>query len=296
MSYDLYFYKKKGASVTEAQIADYLTTNLTAVDENNNQWFFENKETEVYYSFEKNEPEDDPESIELYESFEEFENTRFSFNLNFIRPSFFGLEAFQFMERFIADLELFVLNPQSEFENPYTPSKDELYDNWNQTNLRSSADYFDELEGTYFPIDKSNEAWEFNFNRDNLQKTLGEDYFVPRLFFFKTKKDNTAITITTWTEHIPTVIPPADYFILTRNYKKLFTVVKEKVLVSREALLKNFDSYFAEFNYKNCMIIHPDNAAKVKNIFNSIKSDDTLEEFAERVAIEQLMNAKPEVM
>ncbi len=86
MSYDLYFYKQKGTVLSENQIAKYLTDNLVSVTENSNQWIYENEDTEVYYSFDHNEPEDDPESIELYESFADFENTHFSFNLNFMRP------------------------------------------------------------------------------------------------------------------------------------------------------------------------------------------------------------------
>lgn len=69
MSYDLYFYKQKGTNLSENQIAKYLTDNLVSVNENANQWFYENLDTEVYYSFDQNEPEYDPESIELYESF-----------------------------------------------------------------------------------------------------------------------------------------------------------------------------------------------------------------------------------
>lgn len=104
MSYDLYFYKSKGITLSEEQIGNYLTENLVPKNANVNQWFYENQDTDVYYSFDQNESQDDPESIELYESFKDFDNTHFSFNLNFMRPCFFGLEAFKFVEHFIKDL------------------------------------------------------------------------------------------------------------------------------------------------------------------------------------------------
>jgi hypothetical protein len=248
----------------------------------------------VYYSFDQNEPEGDPESIELYESFREFDNTHFSFNLNFMRPSFFGLEAFQFIEELLTDLNLFVLNPQSDFENPYKPTKNELFDNWNKTNLWASIDHFKEMESCYFQGDKSNEIWNYNFNRSCLQKELGEQYFVPKIFFFKTKKSNEVLTVTTWTEHIAIVIPPADYFLLTRRYNKLFRTIKDNILVSRQRIIDNFGSYFDDFEFQNCKIIHPNNAASVKNKFNSIKSEQTLADFAERLPMENLYNAKPD--
>lgn len=294
MSYDLYFYKKKGTALSEEQIANYLTDNLVPVNESGNQWFYENKDTEVYYSFDRNKPENDPESIELYESFTDFDNTHFSFNLNFMRPVFFGLEAFQFIEIFISDLNLYILNPQSSFDNPQKESKKELFENWNTINLRSSADYFEELQSAYFPVEKSNKVWEYNFNRTRLQQEIGEQYFVPRIFFFKTKKSNEVITIASWTEHIPNVIPPADYFLLTRRYKKLFKTIKDNILVSRETLFKNFGDYFDNFEFKDCKIIHPANADKVKMKFNSLKPDNILTDFAIRLPMENLYNAKPE--
>jgi len=294
MSYDLYFYKPKGTNLSEEQIANYLTENLTPENESGKQWFFENQDTEVYYSFDQNEPEDDPESIELYESFKDFENTHFSFNLNFMRPCFFGLEAFQFVEKFMTDLNLAVLNPQSASENPYRPTKDELFENWNKTNMWSSSDHFDKTQSCYIPADKSNRIWDYNNNRSRLQNELGDQYFVPKIFYFKTKQTNEVITITSWTEHIPCVIPSADYFLLTRQYKKLFRTVKDNILVSRQTIQHNFSSDFDDFEFPDCKIIHPNNAAKIKDKFNSLKAELTLADFAERLSMENLYNARPD--
>jgi hypothetical protein len=60
MSYDLFFYKRKGRQLSENEIGEYLTNNLTPVNENGNQWVFENEDTEVYFILDHNEPEDDP--------------------------------------------------------------------------------------------------------------------------------------------------------------------------------------------------------------------------------------------
>jgi hypothetical protein len=291
MSFDLYFYKKKGTNLTESEIANYLTDNLVPVNENNNQWFFENEDTDVYFSIEANEPEVDPETIELFENFEEFDNTHFAFNLNFMRPSFFGLEAFQFVERFIKDLGLFVLNPQEDFENPYVPTKEDLFDNWNNTNLNSSKDNFDD-ESFYYPLEESNKIWEFNYNRQKLQNEVGEDYFVSRIFFCRTFKDNNIVTLSTWTQHIPNILPKADYYLLSREYKKLFKTVKDNVLISRQTLIEKFGDYFEDYNNQDCKIIHPDKAEKVESIFNSLKSEMKFEKYMERVGMENLYNAK----
>lgn len=292
MSFDLYFYKQKGTNLTESEIANYLTDNLVPANESNNQWFFENEDTEVYFSIETNETEDDQETIELFENFADFDNTRFSFNLNFMRPSFFGLEAFQFVETFIKDLGLYVLNPQKDFENPYVPTKEDLYDNWNNTNLNASKDNFDEGSFYYSP-EESNKIWEFNYNRQKLQEEIGSDYFVSRVFFCKTINDNKIVTLSTWTEHIPNILPKADYYLLTREYKKLFKTVKDKVLITRQTLLEKFGDYFEDYPYQECKIIHPAKAERVESIFNSLKSEMKFEKFMERVGMENLYNAKP---
>lgn len=292
MSYDLFFYKQKGSEISTEKISKYLSDNIAQSDEVSSQWFYENKDTEVYFSFDYNEPDEDIEPDEEFEPIENFDDTNFSFNLNFMRPSFFGLEAFQFVEEFCKDLNLFVLNPQSTSEQPYKPNTKEQFDNWNKTNLWASKDHFKEMECCYLSETDTNKVWEYNFNRHTLQEKLGEQYFVPKIFFFKTKQDNKPFTLCIWTEHIPVILPTTDYILLTRHYKKFFRTIKDTVLISRNTLLDNFGSDFETFNFPDCKIIHQDKADKIKDKFNSIQGNKDFEKFAERLGMESLYNAK----
>jgi hypothetical protein len=294
MSYDLFFYKLKGSEISTEKISKYLTDNLVQPNEGNNQWFYENEDTEVYFSFDLNESNGDLEPNEEPELIEKFEDTNFTFNLNFMRPSFFGLEAFQFVEQFCRDLNLYVLNPQGENEQPYKPTQIEQFDNWNRTNLWASKDHFKELECSYMSENETNKVWQYNLNRKKIQEELGGEYFVPKIFFFKTKQGNQPFTLTIWTEYIPIVLPDTDYILLTRQYKKLFRTVKDTVLISRKTLLDSFGNDFENYNFPNCKIIHPNKAERVRNKFNSINGDKQLETFAERIGMENLFNAKPE--
>ncbi len=295
MSYDLYFYKRKNSDLTESQIAEYLTNNLTSTSESNTQWFVEDEDTETYFSFDQNEPETDEESIELFENFPDFDNTHFTFNLNYLRPDFFGQFAFEFVEKFIKDLDLFVLNPQSttDPDNPIKPKAKELYENWSETNSRNSANFFKEYELEFYPLEKSNDFYNYNHNKLALQEKLGDNYYVPKLYLFKRKTDGQIITLCTWTEHIPNVFPPAYYFLLTKKYKKLFRTVEEVGLISSETFNERFGSFLDNFDFKNCKIIHPDKAEKVKDIFNSTRIEHKLVDFAERAQIDKLVNVKP---
>lgn len=66
MSYDLYFYKKKANTISEEDIKVYLNKYLQSTNENTNQWFIEDENTEVYFSFDLNDPDDDDEVFEDY--------------------------------------------------------------------------------------------------------------------------------------------------------------------------------------------------------------------------------------
>lgn len=295
MSYDLYFYKRKSSNLTESKIAEYLTNNLTSTSESDKQWFVENEDTETYFSFDQNEPETDEESIELFESFTDFDNTHFTFNLNFLRPDFFGQFAFGFVHKFINDLDLYVLNPQSptDPDNPIKTTGITLYENWSGANFENSANLFKEYDLEFYPLDKSNDFYNYNHNKSRFQENLGNNYFVPKLYLLKRKTDGQIITLSTWTEHIPNVFPPADYFLLIKRYKKLFRTVEEAGLICSDTFNERFGNFLDNFDFENCKIIHPDNAEKVKDVFNTTKIEHKLVDFADRVQIEKLVNVKP---
>lgn len=294
MSYDLYLYKRKDQEISKDQISEYLSNQIPPANEEATQWIYENKDTEVYFSFEYNEPDQGEIPDEDIEPIEDFDNTNLSFYLNFMRPAFFGNEAFRFLEQFCKDLDLFILNPQSDVENPYRPNEQEQFAIWNKTNLWASKDHFNPAHTCYLSQEKCFAIWEYNFNRQQLQQKLGDGYFVPRVFFFKQQQNNEPFTLTTWTDHIPTVLPNADYILLTRQYTKFFRTVKDTVLVSRAELLDIFADYFDKFDFPDCLIIHPEKARGLAKKFNSIKAKRELAAFGERLPMENLYNAKPE--
>lgn len=292
MSFDLFFYKRKNAVISKEDISKYLAVNLSIPDDHNtNRWWYENTETDVYFCFEYEKPtpgeEDDGD-------FEEFEKTNFLFNINYLRPDFFGKEAFPIVSKLLKDLDLFVFNPQfgAEVDYPHQPSADSLYKCWSDFNLLTSKDHFDQ-DTCYYPLDLTNQSWRYNFNRKSLQQQLGEAYFVPRIFYFKTKEHGNAITVATWTEHIPNVMPPADYYVIYKKTRRLFRSITERGFISYSTLLKTFGSYFDNYEFEGCKIIHPSKASLVGKIFNSIKFEHSFEDFAERMDIANLYNNKP---
>lgn len=263
------------------------------VDENQTDWIFENEDTEVYFSFAFIESNEDEDSENKIIHFENFEDTNFSFNLNFIRPSFFGKEAFQFVEKFCNDLNLFVQNPQSELEEPVVFNFNDIYGCWNKTNTWASKKHYSKDDYCYLKEEITDKIWNYNSQRQNLQNKLGNNYFVPKIFIFKKLDDKSPITLFVWGEHLPILIPSTDYVLISKKYKKFFKTIEETVLISYDLFIENFGVELVDYDFSDCKIIHPNNAEKIKNKFNSIKSDLLLKDFAVILNIENLVNFKP---
>jgi hypothetical protein len=292
MSYDLYFYKRQNQQISKSDISNYLTINLCPANEQENQWFYENDDTEVYFSFDLNEPETAPEAIEL-ETVLGFDYTQFSFNLNFLRPDFFGREAFLFVDQMIGDLNLYVVNPQSatDEEEPTQPEKGELYKDWSEINARHSAHFYEELELNYYPLPASNAVWKHNFNKGQIQVKLGEEYFVPKVMVLQTIADKRIVTLSVWPEGLPILVPQVDYYLLVKRYKKFVKEVEESGLISAKTFQMHFGGFVSDSDAGK--VIHPADANGLQKLFNSVKFDGEISGFAEKLPFEKMVNVIP---
>jgi len=286
MSYDLYFYKHKDCKTTDSDIRSYLGERFQNTG-NTDQFWYENKETGVYFSFEYDKPDPDDEPLEG------FDNTNWKFNINFLRPQFFGLEAFPFVEGFINDLDLIVFNPQVVGdETPVKYSHKDLFENWSNINARHSSDYFKEYELFYFDLDKSNKSWEFNQNRLALQDKLCEMTFVPGIFYFKEHKTGLISTLCVWPEHISTIIPEVDYFIIKKKIKKLFGKKESSGLVSYETIKNTFNDFITKEN--GYEMISPNDSLKIEKLFNGLEYYCDFKDFGEGMTVDKIVNYKPD--
>lgn len=293
MSYDLFFYRQKSSTLTEQAIRNYLAENLTKPNEQNKQWWFENEDTGVYFCFETTDENDFENYEQVFERFSEFENVRFMFNINFIRPDFFGREAFPFVEKFINDLDLYVLNPQSDnnADKPAKPKPNELYENWAKTNNQATAQNFSPTD-CYYPLTETNEIWRHNFNKWNLQAKYDEVYYVPRIYLVKKHGTSQMVTQTSWGEHIPYIFPKADFIYLVREKKTFIKTIVERGYIHYETFLTQFGSFLddVEEGYK---LITPENAEKAAKLFNTIKFDMKDGKLGERISWDKVYNSKP---
>lgn len=288
MSYDLNFYRRKTDSISKTDIEQYLNSLPNVTNENGSQWFYQNEETGVYCSFEYYDFDEKDDDIEE-ENFEDFEDTNFAFNINFIRPQFFGKECFPIVGKLVEELNLFILNPQGEGE----PKKYEvgtLEKEWADSNLRFSKANFEEFGLNYLEQEKSDYSWEFCFLRNELQTQLGDEYFVPGIFYVKKKDSEDVFTLSVWPEHIPFVLPKVDYILIQKKIKKFFKTKKEDGLIKYDNLTSRLGQFFEEKEtYK---IMHPENSIKASKIFNDLTLVGSFEDFVEGVTVDKFVNVK----
>lgn len=301
MSYDLYFYKRKDTQVTQLEIEKYLVVKM-GLKQEADSLMYHNEDTGVYFYFEKlsaSDEDDDFEEDEADEADENFaaqmaafESLNLSFGINFLRPSFFGLEAFAFVATMMQDLNLYVMNPQSEESLPYKPTKEALFTNWNYTNVGVSAQHFEEGETAYISTELANSVWQYNYHRKAYQAQLGSDYFVPKIFLFVTKAERKVVTVATWTQHIPNVFPAADYYILYGWRRRWFRKETYHVCIDRATLLSHFGQYLEDYTINNCKILHPKNADKTKATFFSVQPSFEIDAIADGIEMERLYMRK----
>lgn len=290
MSYDLSFYTKKDNPVSKNEIAAFLDR-LPAIFREDETWSYENENTGAYCSFEFYERDETDEELEAFEGehFEEFQDTGFSFNINFIRPQFFGKECFPLVDRMAEELDLYIFNPQ-QGEMPQKYEKGVLEKEWGDANLKFAGSQFKQFGLCYLDLEKSNYAWEYSMMKEELQHQLGDEYFVPRIFYINKKESSDVVTVSVWPEHIPYVLPRVDYIVVQKKIMKLFRSKKVDELVTYDQLVQQLGGYFEDKGmYK---ILHPENADKIENLFNTLPSVGGLNELGEGVPIQKIVNSK----
>lgn len=300
MSFDLYFYKRKDSQQTEEQLAEYLTNNLSYNNSDHpRQWSYENPATGVYFLIDWNEPEEEPERIEIFDNFQDFKYLNFSFSINFFRPRFFGFEIFPIIEKIITDLDLYILDSQDETDpdNPRKFPAGYFQDQWIRHNDGVTLEQFTELNFEYLPVDKSNYLWWFQSHREEFQNSLTEDIFVPGFFVLKSREDGKLYTACIWPQHISMIFPPVDFLIVQKEYKNLFKKIEESGLVPYETIIKEFKNDFEDYEYEipNLKVFRNDGSDKIKKQFNLLKLGKTVNEFGSGVGFDSFVNVQPDL-
>lgn len=238
MSYDLFFKPRAGTFKSE-RFAEYFGQRPPYRVEGPQAWY-ENEDTGVYFVFEL---QDEAEH-------EEGEYFPVALNVNFFRPSPFGLEAEPEVKAFVDAFDMAVSDPQIHGMGDGEYSSELFLSGWNHGNeagyaaiLRDPA-YRENLIS--LPTDDLIGAWSWNRARNDLQLELGESKFVPRVMFVLI--DGQPATAAVWPDGIPIAVPRVDYFLVPRKElapRRFLRRIDDQALISQEHVMPIFRRFAA---------------------------------------------------
>lgn len=234
MSYDLFF---RGAKLTESQFSAYFSARPN-YQMNPRRAYYENEDTGVHFSFEFDRDEDDEDGQDAGEPEGGWPDA--SFNLNFFRPHFFGLEAEPEVRAFVEHFDLQVSDGRTAGMGDESYSPDGFLRGWNKGNEFAYQAFLKMEDGpelvASLPTAELNSIWRWNYAHKQYQEKLGERVFVPRIMFLRIRSE--LCSVTTWAEGIPALLPITDGLLIGRKptgFRRLFKRGWESCYVAFDA-------------------------------------------------------------
>jgi hypothetical protein len=233
VSYDLSFCVPEGAAApTVAELEEYFRSRPW-YQLNGSQAFYQNEDTGVYFSFdleapaseEDGDPDDAAEGARPGPPQDGLRPIPLTFNVNYVRPSVFGLEAERELGALVERFALSVDDPQMNGmgRGPYGPAG--FLAGWNTGNAFGYRAVVEQIRkdpggqgSTLTTVMESAElerCWRWNIQRAALQRTLGDDVFVPRISFMRWESGIRSFAV--WGDAMPIALPDVDVLMLVRQ-------------------------------------------------------------------------------
>ncbi len=265
MSFDLNFGPKDSAVPSIGALKQHFEkSSLFHANELQNggvQFWYENKATGVYCDFSYSPTVTDDELGQLAAS-------GLSFNLNYIRPSFFAYETMPLVQHFCEHFNLLVEDVQEE--TVQTAIASQLIDSWKLHNERAVAalSHEQDVEIRYLPEEDATEWWRYMSVKEEIEQSFAEDVFVPTVMILESPEKQ-MFTMIAWTKGIPQFFPRCDYVLLLRDKKRLFGSKEEVGLVPYAEIMASIRPHLGEYNQANPAIkyLRPDKSADVLSTF-----------------------------
>lgn len=225
MSYDLFFTQSDDAPALTPEAFTAFFAERAHYTVENSQACYDNHDTGVYFSFEYLTPSPDTEPpVEAEQLPSGHRPTSLSFNINVFRPSSFGLESALELQAVCDRLHLGVIDPQIGGHTGAAFSRDGYLNGWNTTNQFGvhaiTTHSVGEQKPLTLPRAVIERVWRWNYVNPALSQQLGDDVFVPRVFYVLI--DGVVRTASTWFEGIACALPPTDVVLCGRSRKRWF--------------------------------------------------------------------------
>ena len=280
MSYDLYF---TAPEVSREQFASYFS-DRPGYQLSEEQAYYRNEDTDVYFSFDY--ASGDPEAEETSEE-------RVSFNINFCRPHFFGLEAEREVRALVDHFSFRILDPQEGGmeEGEYTPEG--FLRGWNAGNEFAYRAFLamDEAPEAVdnWPTEELEAIWRWNYQEEGIQNRLGDEVFVPRIMAIRV--DEVLCSVAVWPDAIPCLIPLVDYLLIGRKQfapRRLFRRKQDSCLVPLENARPVIETFAVEDHVRPAFCLRY--AYPPDEILQFVKALAPLDGKLEGVSMDQILN------
>lgn len=247
MSYDLFFRTRTGHPPLTAEAFQAWFQERPHYTVSGGEAVYANESTGVSFTF-NFASEDELEGVEGDEGAEDSDepvpDLHAAFNLNYLRPRFFALEAEPELAAFVEHFELEVEDPQTNGMGSGPYSREAFLRGWNTGNafaaraiLQQEGNAPNERPPT-LPAEQLERLWRWNHARAGLQKELGEGVFVPRISL--ALEQGRLVTYAVWGDAIPIALPQVERVVLVRDelargwlFKRKETALVDAATVAR---------------------------------------------------------------
>lgn len=246
MSFDLYFCRQDGSLPAISELKNYFASftlfQITDTEDGGVQFWYQNEATGVYCDFSYS-PLDASE-------LEGCGSSGLSFNLNYVRPSFFAYETMPLVEAFCQRFNLVVEDAQEETVQPAETSR--LIQSWQGHNVKAMGAMVkvakeEDMELHYLHEAQATDWWRYMSVRQAVEEALTEDIFVPSLMILRSPAQQ-LFTMVVWPTGIAQFFPRCDYVYVQRERKRMFGTKEETgliaydlVIAAIETLLDNYE-------------------------------------------------------
>lgn len=227
MSYDLYLDRTRPVTLDEFHAFFSQRPSFRA---KNGQAVYENNDTGVYFVFDL-----------ATEGDREEPSHKVSFNLNYFRPHFFAREAGPELAAVIAAFGFRIHDPQNDGMGDGPFSEEGFLQGWDHGNAFGyQAMLRSETPPTTIhsrPTAELDAIWRWNRQKAVTQNGLGEQVFVPRVFWVVV--DGKLSSTVVWPDGIPELVPAVDLYVIERERlapRRFFRRDKDTCVVSRSEL------------------------------------------------------------
>lgn len=261
MSFDLYFCRENKSIPSVSELKEYFAAvphvEVNDVDAGGVQFVYQNPATGVYCDFSYS-PVDAGEM-------EGCGSSGLSFNLNYVRPSFFAYETMPLVEAFCKHFDLLIEDPQEETTQPADAGR--LISSWRAQNATAVSGMTKvakehEIEMLYLPERRATEWWRYMSVKKRIEDVMTEDIFVPSIMILMSPS-NEVFTVIVWPKAIAQFFPSCDYVYVQREKKRLFGTKEESGLVSYQSVIDTIEPLLKEYEIGDLRIkyLSPDSGA-----------------------------------